>query len=107
MIPSYSFSIVFSKIIACTISGMGTEAAVRHWKFLFIAMISIAGFATEIFWEITFLNSVKVAKGPVCLKAALGAIHAAFSVALLAASTATDIFTQSRIDPYGWSLLST
>jgi len=75
-ITSYSFGIALSKIITCTISGMGTEAAIRCWKFLFIAMISSVGLAIEIFWEIVLLNSVKIAKGPVCLKAALRAIHA-------------------------------
>jgi len=57
-------------------------------------MISSAGFATEIFWEIAFLNSVKVAEELVCLKAA----HAHTAVVLEAANTATDRFTQSRMD---------
>ena len=98
MIPSYSFGIVFSKIITCMISGMGTEAAMRHWKFLFIAIMSGAMFAMEIFWEIAFLNSVKMAEGQVCPKAAHRAIHVALAVALLVASVATEGFTQSRID---------
>jgi len=84
---------------------MGTEAAVRCWKFSFITMISSAGLAIEIFWEIMLLNSVKMAEGPVCLKAALRAIHVVFAVALLAASIATEGFTQSKIDLYAWSSL--
>jgi len=88
-IPLYSFGIALSRIIACIISGMGTEAAVRCWKFSFIAIISNVGFAMEIFWEIVLLNSVKMVEGPVCLKAT----HAAISVVLEVASTATDGFT--------------
>jgi len=61
-------------------------------------MISSVGFAAEILREIVFLNSVKIAEGPVCPKTALRATHAAIAVALVAASTATDRFTQSRMD---------
>jgi len=68
--PLYSFGIVLSRIIACMTSGMTIVVAVRCWKLLFISMMSRAGLAMEIFLEIAFLKLVKIAEGPVVLKAA-------------------------------------
>jgi len=65
---------------------------------LFMAIILMAGFATEIFSEITLLNSVKIAKWPVWLKAAFRICYVALAVAELVATVATKGFTQRRID---------
>jgi len=78
---------------------MTIVAAVRRWKLLYISMMSMAGFAAEIFLEIAFLKSAKIAEGPVVLKAACSASHTALAVSELFATTATEGFTQRRIVP--------
>jgi len=55
-------------------SGMTTVVAISHWKFSFISIMLGVGFATEIFLEIAFLNSVKMANRPVVPKAVCNAI---------------------------------
>jgi len=96
---SYSLGIALSKIITCMISGMTVVAAIRHWKCLFIVIILIVGFAMEIFWEITPLNLVKIAKGPVWLKVACKACQMALAVAVLFVTMATEGLTWRRIVP--------
>ena len=99
MTLSYSFGIVLSRIMACTTSGMMILAAIRHWKFLFISIMSSVGFAAEIFLEIAFLYSVKMAEGPVVPKAACSTSHMALAVKALFARAATEGLTQRRIVP--------
>jgi len=97
--PLYSFGIALSKIIACTTLGMMMLAAMRCWKLSFISMISMAGLAAEIFLEIAFLKSAKIAEGPVVPKAAWSTSHTSLAVSELFGTTATEGFTQRRIVP--------